>query len=112
MQPAAPRRQPDRRRYRHLLPMPRLVLRLRRVARQFVPYRRQVTIVSLLILVTAGLGVANPLLVKVVFDRALFVPGGPRPGALGVDGRTWGALRVQGHLHLSSTSGESLASVP
>jgi len=51
---------------------------LARVARQFRPYRREVTVVGLLILVTSGLGVANPLLVKVVFDRALFVPGGPR----------------------------------
>jgi len=50
---------------------------LRRVARQFRPYRREVSVVGLLILLTAGLGVVNPLLVKVVFDRALFVPGGP-----------------------------------
>src|SRR6266536_773628 len=56
---------------------------LRRVARQFRPYHREVGLVGLLILVTAGVGVANPLLVKVVFDRALFVPGGPRLRLLG-----------------------------
>jgi ATP-binding cassette subfamily B protein len=55
---------------------------LRRAARLFRPYRRQVLIVTLAILLTAGLGVASPLLVKVVFDRALFVPGGPRIGLL------------------------------
>jgi ATP-binding cassette subfamily B protein len=56
---------------------------LARVARLFRPHRREVGAVGLLILVTSGLGVANPLLVKVVFDRALFVPGGPRLGLLG-----------------------------
>ena len=55
---------------------------LRRVARQFVPYRRTVLVVGMLILITAGLGVASPLLVKVVFDRALFIPGGPDIGLL------------------------------
>jgi ATP-binding cassette subfamily B protein len=50
---------------------------LRRVVAQFRPYRAQVSIVGLLILVTAGLGVASPLLVRAVFDKALFVRGGP-----------------------------------
>jgi ATP-binding cassette, subfamily B, bacterial len=50
---------------------------LRQVVAQFRPYRGQVLVVGLLILVTSGLGVVSPLLVKVVFDRALFVPGGP-----------------------------------
>src|SRR5438874_1420143 len=49
-----------------------------RVARLFKPYRFQVTLVLLTILVTSGLGVANPLLTKVVFDRALFPPSGHR----------------------------------
>jgi ATP-binding cassette subfamily B protein len=55
---------------------------LRQVARQFIPYRGRVTVVALLILVTGGLGVASPLLIKVIFDRALFVPGGPKLGLL------------------------------
>jgi ATP-binding cassette subfamily B protein len=55
---------------------------LRQVVGQFRPYRGQVLVVSLLILVTSGLGVVSPLLIKVVFDRALFAPGGPRIGLL------------------------------
>jgi ATP-binding cassette, subfamily B, bacterial len=55
---------------------------LRRVVSQFRPYRGKVGLVGVLILVTAGFGVANPLLVKVVFDQALFVPGGPNVGLL------------------------------
>jgi ATP-binding cassette subfamily B protein len=55
---------------------------LRQVMGQFRPYRGQVLVVALLILVTSGLGVVSPLLIKVVFDRALFVPGGPRIGLL------------------------------
>ncbi|HEX6678664.1 MAG TPA: ABC transporter ATP-binding protein [Actinomycetes bacterium] len=51
---------------------------LRQVVEQFRPYRGQVLVVALLILVTSGLGVVSPLLIKVVFDRALFAPGGPR----------------------------------
>jgi len=51
---------------------------LRRVAGLFRPYRFQLLLVALAILLTSGLGVANPLLIKVVFDRALFPhSGGP-----------------------------------
>ncbi|WP_269809943.1 ABC transporter ATP-binding protein [Kineosporia rhizophila] len=50
---------------------------LRRVVALFRPYRRRVLLVGALILVTAGLGVANPLLIREIFDKALFVPGGP-----------------------------------
>ena len=50
---------------------------LRRVASTFTPYKNRVLGVAALILVTSGLGVINPLLIKVIFDRALFVPGGP-----------------------------------
>ena len=50
---------------------------VRRVVRLFAPYRRRVGLVALTILATSGLGVANPLLIKTVFDRALFVAGGP-----------------------------------
>ena len=49
-----------------------------RVAGLFRPYRHQLLLVALAILCTSGLGVANPLLIKFVFDRALFPSsGGP-----------------------------------
>jgi ATP-binding cassette subfamily B protein len=47
-----------------------------RVARLFKPYRGQVGLVALAILVSSAVGVANPLLIKVVFDEALFPPEG------------------------------------
>jgi ATP-binding cassette, subfamily B, bacterial len=50
---------------------------LRRVVGIFRPYRATVIGVGVLILITSGLGVINPLLIKVVFDQALFPPGGP-----------------------------------
>ena len=50
---------------------------LRRVASLFRPYRGEVAVVAALIVVTAGLGVAGPLLITDVFDRALF----PRDGS-------------------------------
>jgi len=53
-------------------PHPRL---LRRVARLFRPYRLHVVAIVVLILAGGGLGVANPLLTRVVFDRALFPRG-------------------------------------
>jgi ATP-binding cassette subfamily B protein len=49
---------------------------VRRVARLFRPYKWQVGGVLILILVTSLLGIANPLLTKVVFDQALFPPSG------------------------------------
>jgi ATP-binding cassette subfamily B protein len=52
---------------------------VRRIARLFRPYRFRVAIVGVSILVTAALGVANPILIKVVFDRALFPHGGGGP---------------------------------
>ncbi|MGI9121085.1 MAG: ABC transporter ATP-binding protein [Acidimicrobiales bacterium] len=57
-----------------------------RVAGCFAPYRRRVAVVVALILVGAGVGVVNPLLIKVVFDTALFPAGGggPNLGRLGV----------------------------
>ncbi|HYZ12114.1 MAG TPA: ABC transporter ATP-binding protein [Actinomycetota bacterium] len=51
---------------------------IRRVISTFAPYRRRVTLVGLAILVTSGLGVVNPLLIKAVFDNALF---GNPPGS-------------------------------
>jgi ATP-binding cassette subfamily B protein len=55
------------------------------VVATFRPYKRQVALVGLAIVVTAGLGVVNPLLIKAIFDRALFgnppdqCVGGPCP---------------------------------
>ena len=48
----------------------------RRIAASFRPYSAQIVFVGLLILATAGLGVINPLLIRVVFDSALFPPEG------------------------------------
>ena len=48
----------------------------RRIVDSFRPYSAQVVLVGLLVLVTAGLGVVNPLLIQVVFDRALFPSAG------------------------------------
>ncbi len=49
---------------------------IRRIAASFRPYLSQITIVGLLILFTAGLGVVNPLLIRVIFDSALFPESG------------------------------------
>ena len=48
-----------------------------RTVRLFRPYRSQVVSVVVLILLTASIGVVNPLLIKTVFDSALFPDGGP-----------------------------------
>lgn len=55
---------------------------LRRIAGLFRPYRADLSVIAVLIVVTSGLGVVGPLLVKVVFDKALFVAGGPKLGLL------------------------------
>jgi ATP-binding cassette subfamily B protein len=49
----------------------------RRVVPLFRPYRAQVAAVVGLIVVTSTIGIINPLLIQVVFNEALFVPGGP-----------------------------------
>lgn len=51
----------------------------RRIVDAFRPYRREVGLVVALVLVGAVVGVVNPLLIKVVFDTALFPPGGGGP---------------------------------
>jgi ATP-binding cassette subfamily B protein len=57
---------------------------VRRVVDTFRPYKRKVSVVAGLIVVTASLGVVNPLLIKQVFQRALFCPNGcVRLGLLG-----------------------------
>jgi ATP-binding cassette, subfamily B, bacterial len=45
---------------------------MRRVIVLFRPHRRRLSAVALIVIVTAGLGVVNPLLIKLVFDNALF----------------------------------------
>ncbi len=45
-----------------------------RIVSAFAPYWFKVSVVGVLILVTAGLGVVNPVLIRVVFDSALFPP--------------------------------------
>ncbi len=44
----------------------------------FHPYKRKVSIVGVAIFVTAVLGIVNPLLIKIIFDKALF---GNPPGS-------------------------------
>jgi ATP-binding cassette subfamily B protein len=45
---------------------------VRRVIATFRPYRGKVSLVGLAIVVTSGLGVVNPLLIKRIFDHSLF----------------------------------------
>src|SRR3954447_554856 len=52
---------------------------LARTARLFRPYRRQVLLVALAIVVSSGLSVANPLIIRAIFDQALFPGGGGEP---------------------------------
>ena len=51
---------------------------VRRVIGTFRPYRGKVSLVGLAIVVTSGLGVVNPLLIKWIFDNGLF---GNPPGS-------------------------------
>ena len=53
---------------------------VRRVIRTFRPYRGTVGLIGLAIVVTSTLGVINPLLIKQIFDKALF---GNPPGSCG-----------------------------
>jgi ATP-binding cassette, subfamily B, bacterial len=50
----------------------------RRVIPLFRPYRGRVVIVVGLIVLTSTIGIVNPLLIQTVFNKALFVPGGPK----------------------------------
>ena len=60
------------------------------MARTFKPYKKQVALVATIIVITSAMGVVNPILIKVIFDTALFVPGGPKLARLyflvGADG--------------------------
>jgi len=51
---------------------------VRRVVATFRPYRRKVSLVGLLIVITSGLGVVNPLLIAWIFNKGLF---GDPPGS-------------------------------
>ena len=50
----------------------------RRVIPLFRPYRFRVAMVVALIVLTSTIGIVNPLLIQAVFNKALFVPGGPK----------------------------------
>ncbi len=54
---------------------------LRRVLATFRPYRGKVAVVALAIVITSVLGIVNPVLIKLIFDRALF--GNPPGRCLG-----------------------------
>ena len=43
-----------------------------RLVALFRPHRRRVGVVTIFVLASAGVGIVNPLLIKVVFDEALF----------------------------------------
>lgn len=49
----------------------------RRIVRTFQPYRGKVALVGILIVFISLLGLVNPLLIKVVFDRAILGDGDP-----------------------------------
>jgi ATP-binding cassette subfamily B protein len=49
-----------------------------RIVALFRPYRGRVAAVVGLVALTSTIGIINPLLIRVVFNDALFVPGGPR----------------------------------
>jgi ATP-binding cassette, subfamily B, bacterial len=51
---------------------------VRRVVASFRPYRRKVSVVAGLIVITSAIGVVNPLLIAKVFDTALFPHRGSR----------------------------------
>ncbi|WP_119726575.1 ABC transporter ATP-binding protein [Thermomonospora amylolytica] len=54
----------------------------RRVLSLFRPYARQILLITVLILVSAGLGAALPFLTREMVDEGLFAPGGARIGLL------------------------------
>jgi ATP-binding cassette subfamily B protein len=54
----------------------------RRVIPLFRPYRGRVVFVIALIVLTSTVGIVNPLLIQAVFNKALFVRGGPKLGLL------------------------------
>ena len=76
----------------------------RRIAAAFQPHWPRVLAIGLLILVTAGLGVVNPILIQVVFDSALFAEGGPNlPLLWTLAGAMGGVVVVTGSLGVLQT---------
>ena len=61
---------------------------LGRIVRTFSPYKKSVSLVAFLILLTAGLGLINPLLIGVVFDRVIL------PSAPGTDAEKMNLLLI------------------
>ena len=55
---------------------------LRRVVALFWPHRGRLVVLGLVVVVSAGLNVGSLLLIKPVFDQALFCPGCPHLGLL------------------------------
>ncbi len=55
----------------------------KRIVRTFKPYKKKVSLVAFLILITSALGLINPLLIKVVFDDVI-LGGGPEDERLRV----------------------------
>jgi ATP-binding cassette subfamily B protein len=58
---------------------PKIPHLLRRIGELFVPYRTQLIVTIVLVLVSAGLSVIPPLLTQQAFDRGLFPPGNAGP---------------------------------
>ncbi len=70
-----------------------------RIVGVFTPYGPVIALVGLLILITAGIGVVNPLLIRVVFDSALFPSEGrPDLNLLWVLGGVMAGITVVGGL--------------
>ena len=67
-----------------------------RVVAIFRPYWAPVLLVGVLILITAGLGVVNPILIRVVFDDGLFPVGGPDITLLWILAGVMGATTIVG----------------
>lgn len=67
-----------------------------RVVAIFRPYWARVLLVGVLILITAGLGVVNPILIRVVFDDGLFPVGGPDITLLWILAGVMGATTIVG----------------
>lgn len=53
----------------------------RRIIGLFRPYRGRVFIIGFLVLVAAALGIVNPLMIRVIFDSALF----PKDGSPNIE---------------------------
>ena len=67
---------------------------VRRIAASFRPYWLQVSGIAFLILITAGVGVINPLLIREVFDDGLFPAGGPNLQVLWILAGIMGGVTV------------------